>query len=33
MLLGILWLFDMKVLHDVMENTYELNKDGQHYRL
>jgi hypothetical protein len=28
-----MWLFDRKVLHDGMENTYEFNKDGQRYRL
>jgi hypothetical protein len=32
-LLGRPWLFDRKVLHDGMENTYEFNKDGQCYRL
>jgi hypothetical protein len=32
-LLGRPSLFYGKVLHDGMENTYELNKDGQCYRL
>jgi hypothetical protein len=26
-------LFDRKVLHDGMENTYEINKDGHCYRV
>lgn len=32
-LLGRPCLFDGKILHDDMENTYELDEDGQCYRL
>ena len=32
-LLGIPWLFDQQVHHDVKENTYEFKKDGQWYKL
>jgi hypothetical protein len=32
-LLGRLWMFERKVFHDGIENSYEFFKDGQCYKL